>query len=147
MIDDGSVRRLVVGQRRETGLLLRLNDAVEVESSARPRLWTSASRLLPATPTYDVVARICPHPWAGWHVLDAGAVSFVARDEGLEFPTGAMVRASSPLLVDPDQWADHALREANPRGWRSWLVRQVLEAPAFAETDIIYVALEATEGL
>jgi len=70
----------------------------------------------------------------------------VARDQGLEFPTDAMVRASSALLVDPDHWADHALREAHPRGWRRWLVRQVLEAPAFAETDIIYVALEATEG-
>ena len=140
------VPRLVVGQRWETGLQLLLTDAVEVESSARPRLRTRASRLLPAIPTYEVVARICPHPWDRWHVLDAGAVSFVARDKGREFPTDATVRASSPLLVDPDQWADHALREANPRGWRRWLVRRVLEAAAFAETDVIYVALEATEG-
>jgi hypothetical protein len=70
----------------------------------------------------------------------------VARAKGRELPTDAMVRASSPLLVDPDQWADHALNGANPRGWRRWLVRRVLKAPTFAETDVVSVALEGTEG-
>jgi hypothetical protein len=144
MIEDGMVPRLAVGQRWKTGLRLLLTDAVEVESSAGPRLRAGRGPRLSPTPTYEVVGRICPHPWDGWHVLDTGAVSFVARDESREFPANAMVRAWSPLLVDPNQW-DDALKEANPRGWRRWLVRQVLEAPAFAETNAIYVELEAAD--
>lgn len=124
---------------------LLLTDAVEVESSAGPRLRVGVGRRLSPTPTYEVVGRICPHPWDGWHVVDTGAVSFVARDESREFPPDAMVRAWSPLLVDPNQW-DDALLEANPCGWRRWLVRQVIETPAFAEADAIYVEMEAADG-
>ncbi len=119
-------------------------DAVEVDSSARLTLRIGVEPLLPATPIYEVVGRIFPHPWDGWHVVNAGAVSFVARDRGREFPPVATVRALSPLLIDPDQWADDALGVANPLGWRKWLVRQVLEASALAEANAVYVELEAT---
>lgn len=142
MIFDGMVPPLAAGQTWEAGLELALADAVEVDSSTRPALRIRVDPVVPATPTYEVVGRIGPHPWPGWRVVDAAAVSFVARDGGRELPDGATVRALSPLRVEPDHW-DDGLKAANPLGWRRWQVRQVLEAPAFGEAGTVYVQLEA----
>ncbi|MST32600.1 hypothetical protein GHK86_07670 [Acidimicrobiaceae bacterium USS-CC1] len=147
MIEDGMVPCPAVGQRWETGLEILLADAVEVDASARRTLRIGVDPLRPATPVYDVVGRLCPHPWQGWHLVDAGAVVFVGRDRGREFPHGATVRALSPLVVEPDHWADD-LRVANPLGWRSWLVRRALGASALADPDMagaVYVELGATD--
>jgi hypothetical protein len=144
MVQDGVVPPLAVGQSWRTGLQLLLTNAVEIEPSTSPGL-RIVRRSLALDPRYEAVGRICPHPWDGWHVLDTGVVSFVAHDEGSRFPPDAMVRAVSPLLVDPYRW-DCTIRRANPRGWRPWLVRQVIPAPAFAEPDAIYVALDAVDG-
>lgn len=136
------VPRPVVGQRWSTGLALSLRDAVEVDSATCLAICNGVDPLRPTLPVYDVVGRIGPHPWSGWRVLDAGPVSFVARDGGRELPHGATVRALSPLLVDPDGWADEGLVVANPRGWRSWLVRHVLDARGSAAAGLVYVELE-----